>query len=520
MKEGIEKKYSDGTDWTYLVFLFLITNQAILSLKILGIIFIFILRPNFKFGIAEGRIPKFYLYIIGLSIFSILFHVRDFSYNYIAAFFVGNLFWLLGFLTFHQTRISLDKYGPEGMSRLLKAFSLINLGLSLYQLVKIMLITGQLNPYTNLDFPYGMSTGDNVYGFFMENSYYNMMVSAILAVYFTYKRNFIYSLVSITTLILVFGNFGTLMFVGVLAAMFMAGILTILTKAKPGSILHNISPLGNYGLYIPFFAAYICLFFVLLSPENMEYVSKKIQSKVFSADGSPNNYKNIISSNKKPKPEPFDRYTMQEDIIVSDDLSYSLSSQSSVLGTQSSPIDARIKMSNDYIYKLQGKALSLKETSQYLKSSVGNLLFGAGTARFSSLTAQKMGGFDSSRIFMKVLPRFTAPDYAQNHKLLVQARYDAANEFRSNANWPDSVYNQILGEYGLIGAFLFIVYYLWYFAKRMKYYTYTFWIFAMMIPFASLSYMFEALSIVIIFELLAITNIEETKQNNPDVIAT
>ena len=160
----------------------------------------------------------------------------------------------------------------------------------------------------------------------------------------------------------------------------------------------------------------------------------------------------------------------------------------------------------------RGKALSLKETIQFLKSSPGNLLFGAGTTRFSSLTAQKMGGSDSSRIFMQILPRFTSPEYAMNHKLLIQSRYEAENEFRSNANWPDSVYNQILGEYGLIGAVIFVIFYMGYFIRKYKYFTYTFWILAMMIPFATLSYMFEALSIVIIFELLTITDIEETEQ--------
>lgn len=508
------KTYAKGIDWAYLFFLFLITNQAMISLKVLGILFIFAIRPNFRFGFAEGRIPKFYPYILLLSLVSLFVHIKDFSSNYLVAFLVGNLYWLFGLLTFHQTRISLEKYGPVGMNKLLKAFSLLNLAFSFYQLVKIMLITGKFNPYSKLPFPYGMSTGDNIYGFFMESSYYNMMVSAVLAVYFLYKRNIFFALVSVTTLMLVFGNFGTLIFMAILAGMLVCGMLSSMINPRQGTLLYNVTPPGRFGLYIPGVFVYILFFFVFMSPENMEYVVDKVKSKVFSVDGSANNYRNIMKNNPKPRPEAYDLDAEHTEVVIGSAPTYSLGEQGSFLGTQSTPLDARKKMSEDYLYKLQGKALSIKETSQYLQSSTGNFLFGAGTARFSSITAQKMGGFDSSRIFMNVLPRFTSPDYAQNHKLLVQARYDLPNEYRSNANWPDSVYNHIVGEYGVLGAAIFILFYLGYFLKRAKYYSYSLWIFAMMIPFATLSYMFEALSIIVFFELLAITNVEETKQMN------
>lgn len=512
MMEGNKKEYAKGIDWVYLAFLFLITNQAILSLKLLGIIFICIARPDFKFGITKGRIPKFYLYIIVLSVVAYFIHIRDFSSNYLAAFAVGNLIWLFGLIAFHQTRITVEKYGPEGTYKLMKAFTILNLIFSLVQLIGIIQITGQLNPYHKLPFPYGMSTGDNIYGFFMENSYYNMMASAITSVYFIYKRNITYALLAATTLILVFGNFGTLVYMAVLGAMLLTGITVRTTGLRKITLLRNITPPGRYGLYIPLIGTYIILFFVLMSPENMEYVVEKIQSKVFSADGSSQNYRYMIRNNPDPKPEAFDPYKEAEVLSTGLAPKYSLSEHTTVLGTAGTPLDARKKMSDQYVQKLQGKALSLKETKQYLTSSPGNFLFGSGTARFSSLIAQKMGGFDSSRIFMKVLPRFTSPEYAQNHKLIVQSRHDADNEYRSNANWPDSVYNQILGEYGLIGAILFVVFYLWYFIKDIRYMTYTFWVLCMMIPFASLSYMFEALSIVIIFELLAITDITNMQQ--------
>lgn len=35
-------------------------------------------------------------------------------------------------------------------------------------------------------------------------------------------------------------------------------------------------------------------------------------------------------------------------------------------------------------------------------------------------------------------------------------------------NFPNSVLNQLIGEYGLIGFLLFIIFYLFYFLKRYK----------------------------------------------------
>ena len=354
MSDSIEKKYTPGIDWIYLIFLFLITNQSMISLKILGVVFIYALRPNFKFGFKEGRIPKFYLYILILSLVAFVLHVRDFSKEYLVAFFVGNLFWLFGLLAFHQTRLSLEKYGPDGMYRLMKTFAVLNLGFSLYQLIVIMGITGKINPYSNIPFPYGMSTGDNIYGIFLENSYYNMMVSAILAIYFLYKRNIFYSLIASTTLILVFGNFGTLMFVGILAGMLLAGIVTRIANAPAGSFLHNIAPRGNYGLYLPVLTVYILSFFLLLSPENYDYVVEKVQSKVFSADGSANNYRNMIKSNPDPTEDAFDPFKETGTVEIGLMPKHSFSENEAVLGTATSPKEARKKMSDEYIQKLQG----------------------------------------------------------------------------------------------------------------------------------------------------------------------
>src|SRR5207244_463121 len=125
----------------------------------------------------------------------------------------------------------------------------------------------------------------------------------------------------------------------------------------------------------------------------------------------------------------------------------------------------RKELTDVYIRRLQGKNLSVTETREYLFSSPTAFLFGAGTTRFSSLTAQKMSGYDSSRLFMNVLPHYKSKLYAENHYLLIDGRETAGDDaLLSSANWPDSLYNQLFGEYGVLGAMVFLIYYLGFYA--------------------------------------------------------
>lgn len=509
------KEYTQGIDWVYIVFLFLIANQAMFSLKLLGIVFIYVLRPNFSFGFKDNRLPMFYVYIIALSIFSYFFHIRDFSLTYLVIFFVGNLFWLFSLLAIHQTKISMERYGPQGVYRTLKVLTILNLAFSLYQLGKAMVATGSLNPYTNFEFPYGMSTGDNIFGFFMENSYHNIILSASMAIYFIFKRKLLYAFINVFVFALVFGNFGTIIFITVLCSMMLGGIYIKFPNAPFVRFVKQISPKGNFGLYIPLFIIYMVSFLLLASPENMKYVIEKIEEKVFLVATSDKNYRNIIHDNQKidaKTAKAFERFGEVDEFEIGSTPKSSLTEQSSVLGTISSSLEARKEMTEEYIYKLQGKALSLKETIQFLKSSPSNLFLGAGTARFSSLLAQKVAGFDSSRIFMNVIPRFESPEFSQNHKLLLEVRMESEDVYHATSNWSDSLYNHLLGEYGLIGGGLFLVFYLWYFIRRIQSFTYSFWIILFFIPSATLLYIFEALDVLVIFELMVFADIEEHKQ--------
>ncbi len=506
-------------DWLLLIFLLLFTNQAVFSVKIIGLVFIYLFRFNLKFDFKGEKTPRFYVYIILLALVNYAVFIRDYSVEYTSAFLVGNLFWIFSLLGFHQVRLSLDRYGLNCFNNTLKAFTVINTFAALWQLGSIMVITGRFNPYTGLEFPYGMSTGDNIFGAFLQNSYYNLTVSGFLTVYFLYRKQFFYTLLASTTLILVFGNFGTLVYLAMLFGMLIVGIINELLNKKY-QIFNKFSPPTGSIVQIPVLLVYVIVFYSLLSPSNTKYIVEKFKNKIYSLSTSgTNNYRTQIA-NQEVDPRAYDRFLSNyydlrakenkknERIYLSEFARQSKGKQ------QRDARELKREMTESYILQLQGKTLSVIETYQYLMSSPKNLLFGAGTARFSSLTAQKVAGYDSSRLFMDIIPHYRAEEYQNNHMILIDERNNSDPEFFSTFNWPDSFYNQIFGEYGLIGAGLFLFFYIGFFVKKFKYWSYTFWLFIILIPFMHLNYIFDTLCIMPFFEWMVLADIKRGQLNS------
>ena len=394
----------------------------------------------------------------------------------------------------------------------LKVFTILNLLFSLWQLGEIIAITGKLNPYSGLLFPYGMSTGDNIFGFFMQNSYYNMMVSAMLAIYFIFRRDLLFSAISLICLMLVFGNIGTIVFVASAAALFFTGLVNEWTNQRY-DWLGRFSPPGNYKAYIPVILLLVGISYASLSPENFKYAVGKMQDKVFALKtAEKNNFGTIISADM-PDTAAYNPFAPDapelSDKIAKTELTLTDIEGQEETTSEDKRLEAKKRLTKDYIHRFKGKSLAMVEAINYVKSSPQALMLGAGTSRFSSLTAQKMAGFDSSRLFMSVLPQYRSPEYAENHMLIIEGRIAADSKYYSNANWPDSFFAQLLSEYGLLGVVAFLAFYVYYFVKRSRYWTYGFWICLVIIPFAHMTYLFEPLCVMVFFELLMEADIKE-----------
>jgi len=88
-------------------------------------------------------------------------------------------------------------------------------------------------------------------------------------------------------------------------------------------------------------------------------------------------------------------------------------------------------------------------------------------------------------------------------------------------NYPFSVYNQVLGEYGLIGVLLFVLFYLGFFLKRYKKITYGRYMIILLFCFFFMEYWFEMFSLIVLFELYLFLNIsEQSKQQVKKIEST
>jgi hypothetical protein len=160
-----------------------------------------------------------------------------------------------------------------------------------------------------------------------------------------------------------------------------------------------------------------------------------------------------------------------------------------------------------YYENFPGKVLAIKETIKFAKASPRNLLIGAGAGNFSSKLAFKASNLGVMGKYPERLV-YIAPEFKENHLKLTVRYYVMSASEHSVINFPNSVYNQLLGEYGLVGVMMFVIFYLWYFIKRIRKLTYSLVLLLMLLMFFMFDYWFESFSIVVMFELMALIDLQ------------
>ena len=135
-------------DIRLLIFLVLLLNVKLL-VKVLAIVLIYVLRPDFKFGfsIKNSKLPiLFPVLILIAGINAIMFRLFE-QTGYWLVFLTGCGFWIACILASHQARLS-GEGNQEKVLNTLQVFFIMNALVSLAILIGIMWETGSLNPYT------------------------------------------------------------------------------------------------------------------------------------------------------------------------------------------------------------------------------------------------------------------------------------------------------------------------------------------------------------------------------------
>ena len=158
------------------------------------------------------------------------------------------------------------------------------------------------------------------------------------------------------------------------------------------------------------------------------------------------------------------------------------------------------------------KLISFKQTIDYSTSTIPRFLVGAGPGNFSSRTAFVFGGEYVNWLPQRIVYRSDA--FEKNHFKLWNNEILSKPYQDGTANQPFSVYNQLIGEYGLIGLIIFFTFYTGYYFKRYYRLTYGKYLLVFLLLIFLMDYWFEYLSVVILFEILMLMQLKELKKEN------
>ncbi len=195
---------------------------------------------------------------------------------------------------------------------------------------------------------------------------------------------------------------------------------------------------------------------------------------------------------------------------------YVFVSQSNFNYLLSSLLEQKRRPELDQMKAMNGKAMSFEKTYDYVTGSKEHFAFGAGMGNFSSIVALRMSklkGREHSRFYEK-MPDYIADDFRKNHYQIFKNIFDLPEAYHSAKNFPHSFLNQIFGEYGVVGFLVFLVGYVWYFLKRWKDLTYFIPMGFLVAGFLVFDYLFEYLSVMVLFELFFFLDLKRNDTAN------
>lgn len=520
------KKNVQKIDWKLLLFLLLFLNVKLI-IKVLAVILIYALNNNFKFGFKLGssRLPLFYLIVIGVACLNLFLYKLFQNINYDTVFITGICIWVMSILAIHQLKLFTEKIDSEIILKTLVVFFVINSLASLVNLLSIVVETGAINPYRyqGMFQKYFIGTGDHIKGISFDTSTTNALLNAFGIVYFLKHNKLLMVLLCMCVLLLTGSNTTNIL---ILLSLFFIFIFKSTGEQKSIIVvciclfvifMGKISPQNNEygrGVFKKFFptenkkvtAANVSVASVLSPEVQKQKIAQKKLDKGYSILQQKGLLDAIISNAPKIKPS-----IPQPDINAPEYQNRNDTNNSRrelIVFTKKHQQDSIALTIKDDWQKKPGKLISAQQTLSFFQRSPKKIITGNGMGCFSSklafrATALKLSGGYPEKI------SYINEDFANNHLAVFLYFFTKQRELHSVANTPDSVYNQLMGEYGLAGIAAFLIFYIFFFIKRLvKLIDAIPFLFIMISAFA-FGYWFEQLSVVPFFELLMFLNIKE-----------
>lgn len=533
------KGLKNKADWNLLLFLLLFLNVKI-GVKIVAVILIYLLQFNFRFGfkLKNSRLPLFYLLIICIALIGTVINKAYALPGYPFVLFYGIGFWGLCILAAHQVKLAVERNEPAVIHQTILLFFLINAAMSFFNIGLIILKTHAINPYTYQGEyqKYFMSTGDYIRGITFNTSNTNAVLSAFGVIYFLVRNNFPMVLLCMVVLLLTGSNFTNLALILILALLFilrssrnqkscivtcMVFLVIFMAKVSPQnntyvkSFFHTFNKQNMGKAKQP-----VLILPIIERPEStLNPEEKRDKVAILYMDSI---YKATEKSRLKQRPSYMTKTVLLTDggrvRIPVDDIN-----SASFQSLKTTPPDQRqllefIKMhwaelpvsaEGEVLPPLPGKIIGLWQTINFFMHHPEKLIAGEGIGNFSSKLAFRISGLGINGGNHTKFD-YLYPDFVSNHLDLYVNFFSKDASSHTFINTPFSVYDQLLGEYGLPGILVFLICYVWFFARHWKKLTYGLPVLLLVMGLLFIDYWFEQLSILVFFELFLFLDIKES----------
>lgn len=512
----------------------------------------------------------FYVAIAITGVCSSLINDSFYQPQYALGFYLGLFQWGVAFAISYLLLVTVSVLTKQTILRTLKVFFTINAVISLVTLLVLFAEAGFKVPYwLTSSIKYGVSTGDYINGIFNDTSVTNAAINALGAIFFLYYKEFRWAALCTFIMLLCTSNVTVVFMTVVLLAMFFKKDKAI----KRNAVLLILMMAVSYPILSPQNLKYIEVVYEREKKDNYEIGLAKLKDKkitVSSAAKEEDFFDKKISSTYRGEDyqswiKAYKYYPYRQDIEspVFNSKEYYLNIKKYKMGLkqealtnlggelyqlkdeatkekkdgeigdndeeseygQLNPFALQTAIANWYHtpasssvlnnYNMPGKLYTNMQTLYFLRSNTTHMFFGAGIGNFSSKLAIKMtglglqGSYPPEKIYVN-------RDFLQYHfyTLLFYLSRHAAEH--SVMNMPNSTYNQIVGEYGLIGFVLFLVLYVGFVLKRRKRLQSGVFIAAIVFMFLGMEYWFELLSLTVVFELLIMSELFAKTENDTE----
>lgn len=481
----------------------------------------------------------FYFSMVIIALINLLLHLPSVNHQYLFTVSAGIGFWMACIAAAFIIRYFVQAGTRGSMDHTLTVFFILNAFVTLTQLALIMIDAGSLNPfrYQGMHQKYFIGTGDLLTGISFDVSTTNAIICAAGVIYFLHREQFRLLLLCMGVMLLTGSNISNLLLFAVLLILFVfrssrnqksAVVACALLLAV---FMGRISPQNNRyldeawkkiaGIKKEKKAAAITRPRLTEMPDSLLNPEERKQKTAMLFLDSTNR---LLAENERVEKKVLPATGIavvdgvpEKPAIPKDNIhSEPFQRRRDTTALQKELLDYAVKaiphFDTGHIksvpYKWPGKIIAMQQTIAYLKNHPGKILTGTGTGNFSSKLAFRAtglriaGGYPARFIYVN-------EDFRQNHLGLYLTYFSRDIELHSLVNSPNSVYDQLLSEYGLAGLAAFFVFYAGFFLKNSRTRTYSLPLFGLLLGAFAIEYWFEQLSVVILFEWLLLTDMKK-----------